>query len=95
MLDLLVRLIALCCALFVVAAHSAESENMQSAGQISSKREQACKNLKGTAREQCLSGYVGPEETQRYGRDSVYGKPGASRPKGPKSHGDWTRPGRY
>ena len=95
MLDLLMRLLALCCVLFISAAHSAESENAQSMGQILSKREQACKNLKGSAREQCLNGYVGPEETQRYGRDSVYAKPGSSRPKGPKSHGDWTRPGRY
>jgi hypothetical protein len=94
--DLLIRFAALCCVFCIAAAHGAEAENAQSAGQISSKREQACKNRKGADREQCLNGYVGPEEGQRYGRDSVYSnKPGATRPKTLKSQGDWTRPGRY
>ena len=97
MLTLLIRLAALCCVLVVAQVHGAEAENAQSAGEILSKRNQACKNLKGAALEQCLNSYVGPEEGTRYGRDSVYaGKRRGSRPKSPaKSQGEWTRPGRY
>jgi len=81
--------------LLIVSAHSAEFENAQTAGQIQSKRNQACKGLKGSALEQCLNNYVGPEGGVKYGRDSVYtGKQGSSQPKPFKGRGEWTRPGR-
>jgi hypothetical protein len=94
--DLLVRVMALCSVCFVAQAWSAEAENAQSAGQIGTQREHACKDLKGAAREQCLSGYVGPDQKDRYGRDSVYTarQPG-SKPKSLKGQSEWTKPGRY
>ena len=96
MLDSLTRLVPWCCALLIAAAHGAELENAQTAGEIWNKRNHACKDLKGTAREQCLNGYVGPEEGPRYGRDSVYTtKRGGVRPKSIKRPGEWTKPGRY
>jgi len=49
-LDLLVRVLTICCLIGTSAAHGAEAENAQSAGQISNKRNQACKDLKGAAR---------------------------------------------
>jgi hypothetical protein len=97
MLHLLTRVaVAVCvCALLGAAARDAEFENAQTAGEINTKRDKACKNLKGDALQQCLNGYVGPEPGTRYGRDSVYsGKQGGTRPKSLKGHGDWTRPGR-
>ena len=95
MLDPMIRLAALCCVLFIAPVRGAEAENAQTAGEISNKRNQACKDLKGDAREQCLNSYVGPEEGSRYGRDSVYtSKHGGARPKPFKSHGEWTKPGR-
>ena len=97
MLNLLIRsgAIALACTLLMSSAQGAEAENAQSAGDISNKRNQACKGLKGAALEQCLSGYVGPEAGSRYGRDSVYrGKRDESSPKPFKGRGEWTKPGR-
>ena len=83
------------CAMLVLSAQGAEFENAQSAGQISDKRNQACKGLKGAALEQCLNNYVGPEQGGKYGRDSVYSKPGgSSRPKPFTGRGQWTKPGR-
>jgi len=83
------------CTLLVGIAQGEEFENAQTAGQISSKRAQACKGLKGAALEQCLNGYVGPEPTSKYGRDSVYtGKHGGSSSKPFKPRGEWTKPGR-
>jgi len=94
--DLLVRVLTICCLIGMSAAHGAEAENAQSAGQISNKRNQACKDLKGAAREECLNGYVGSEEAQRYGRDTVYTtKHGGSRPSSVKKQSEWTKPGRY
>ena len=76
-------------------AQGAEAENAQSAGDISNKRNGACKGLKGAALEQCLSGYVGPEVSSPYGRDSVYGgKRDGPPPKQFKGRGEWTKPGR-
>ena len=97
MLDLVARVVAAACAcaLLVAATQDADFENAQTAGQIERRREQACKDLKGTAREQCLNGYVGPERGTRYGRDSVYtGKQNGSQTKLPKTKDDWTKPGR-
>jgi hypothetical protein len=95
-LELLTRVLAVCCLVGLSAAHAAEAENAQSAGQISNKRNQACKDLKGAAREQCLNGYVGPDEGQRYGRDTVYTtKQRGSRPSPVKGQSEWTKPGRY
>lgn len=82
------------CAVLVVSAQGAEFENAQSAGQISNKRNQACKGLRGMALEQCLNAYVGPEEGAKYGRDSVHGKRRGSRPKPFTGRGEWTKPGR-
>jgi len=94
-LNLLIRL-AVCNLLFIAQVHGAEAENAQTAGEISKKRNQACKDLKGTAREECMSGYVGPEPGAKYGRDSVYtGKQGESHTKPFKGRGEWTKPGRY
>jgi hypothetical protein len=96
-LNLLIRssAIALACALLMSSAQGAESENAQSAGDISHKRNQACKGLKGAAMEQCMNDYVGPEAGSRYGRDSVYGgKRDGSHPKPFKGRGEWTKPGR-
>lgn len=93
----LIRLSAILwgCAMLVVSAQGAELENAQSAGEISSKRNQACKDLKGAALEQCLNNYVGPEPSRKYGRDSVYSKPGgSSKPKPFNGRGEWTKPGR-
>jgi hypothetical protein len=93
--NLLIRLLLLC-VLPIAQVHGADGENAQTAGDIQNKRNQACKNLKGTAREQCLSGYVGPEDGGRYGRDSVYtGKQSGSHSKPFKGRGEWTKPGRY
>jgi len=95
-LNLLIRLTVLCLLLVIARAYGAEAENAQSAGDIMNKRNQACKNLKDTAREQCLNGYVGPEDGARYGRDSVYtSKQGGSHSKPFKGRGEWTKPGRY
>ncbi len=87
---------ALTLILLIGGAHAAEFENAQTAAQISSKRAQACKHLKGDALEQCLNGYVGPsQEGSRYGRDSVYSSKPGTKPKGPfKGRSEWTRPGR-
>ena len=94
--NLLIHLAVLGALLFVGQAYGAESENAQSAGDIMNKRNQACKNLKDTAREQCLNGYVGPEDGAKYGRDSVYtSKQGGSHTKPFKGRGEWTKPGRY
>lgn len=87
--------IGLCGWLAVASLHAAEKDNAQTAGQLQSKQANACKHLKGAALEQCLSGYVGPEEGTRYGREGGYssGQSGA-KPKF-KSRSEWTRPGRY
>jgi len=94
--NLLIRLVVFCHLLFIAQVHGAEAEKAQSAADIMNKRNQACKNLKDTAREQCLNGYVGPEDGPKYGRDSVYtGKQGGSHSKPFKGRGEWTKPGRY
>ena len=83
------------CALLVASAQGEEFDNAQTAGQISNKRNQACKGLKGSALEQCLNSYVGPEQGNKYGRDSVYtGKHGGSSSRPFKGRGEWTKPGR-
>jgi hypothetical protein len=95
MLNLFARVAAAACAfaLLVAAARDPEFENAQTAGQIEKRREQACKDLKGAARENCLNGYVGPEGGSRYGRDSVYsGTRSGSNPAVPKRQGEWTKP---
>ncbi len=87
--------ICLCGWLTVASVHAGEMDNAQTAGQLQSKQANACKHLKGAALEQCLSGYVGPEEGSRYGRDGGYaGGKNTSKPKF-KTRGEWTRPGRY
>ena len=89
---------ALSCALFAHSAHSADFENAQSASQILDKRDKACKGLKGSALEECLAGYVGPEPGPHYGRDSIYAKKRYGtpepKPKQWKGEGVPTRPGR-
>src|SRR5690349_19315653 len=94
MLDLIARVAAAgcACALLVAAARDADFDNAQSAGQIEKRREQACKNLKGSALEQCLNGYVGPERATRYGRDSLYSSPHGSSPAKVPRQGEWTPP---
>jgi hypothetical protein len=49
-----------------------DPDKAPSAGQIMHKREKACQGLRGSAREECLGSYVGPEDKNRYGRDSIY-----------------------
>jgi hypothetical protein len=95
-LDLLVRVIAVCCLCSAMRAWGAEADNAKTAGQIGTQREHACTDLKGAAREQCLNGYVGPDRSERYGRDSVYTtRHSGSKPKSVKGPSEWTRPGRY
>jgi hypothetical protein len=87
--------VCLCSLVAMASADAAEMDNAQTAGQLQSKQANACKHLKGAALEQCLNGYVGPEEGSRYGRDGGYaGGKSTSKPKF-KTRGEWTRPGRY
>ena len=96
MFDLSVRVIAFVCFINATPVWSAEAENAKSAGQIGTQRERACKDLKGSALEQCLNGYVGPDHSDKFGRDSVYTtRQSGTKPKSVKGQSEWTRPGRY